>query len=144
MKTHEAHAVWTGNLKDGRGKVDVGSGAFEGEYDFDSRFAGGSATTPEELLGAAHAGCYSMALSNMLAEAGHRPKSIDTRAKVRLKTPDDDGGPGIEEIALSTVGDVPGVDAKTFDEFAERARTGCLVSKVLKGAKIEVEARLQS
>lgn len=141
MKIHEAHAEWRGGLQRGVGKLDVGSGAFEGKYDFGSRFGDGDATTPEELLGAAHAGCFSMALCKLLSESGFEPKVVDTRAEVRLSSPED-GEPSIEAIDLFTTAEVPEIESGRFGEIAEMARTECIVSRVLKGANIRLDATL--
>ena len=133
----ESSAVWEGNLKEGKGTMRVGSGAYEGPYSWRSRFSDGSGTNPEELIGAAHAGCFSMALSDMLTEAGHAPKRIATTARVHLGD-----GPKITLIELSTVGDVPGIDEKTFIDFAEQAKGGCPVSQALAAVEIMLTAKL--
>jgi len=141
MPTRTAEATWNGDLPSGKGHMSVESGAFEGAFSFHSRFEDGDATNPEELIGAAHAGCYSMALSNMLAEAGHAPDSVETTAKVTLEMLDD-GGPTITKIHLTTEGVVPGLDADGFQEFAEKAKVGCPVSKALAGPSITLDATL--
>lgn len=140
MTTRKADAVWEGNLKQGQGKMKLGSGAYEGAYSFKSRFEEGTGTNPEELIGAAHAGCFSMALSNMLSEAGHVPTRVQTNAKVHLEMVE--GAPTITRIELDTEGEVPGIDEKTFLEHAEKAKTGCPVSKALAGTQINLNARL--
>lgn len=117
-----------------------GSGAFEGAYSFRSRFENGTGTNPEELIGAALAGCFSMALSNLLAEAGHTPESVETRASVSLKMLKD--GPSISAIQLDTEASVPGLDADTLQEHAQAAKEGCPVSKALAGTTISVNATL--
>lgn len=116
------------------------SGAYEGAYSFHSRFEDGDGSNPEELIAAAHAGCFSMALSNVLADAGYEPKSVDTTADVTLRTLEE--GPSITEIVLTTEATVPGLDAETFQEHAEAAKTGCPVSKALAGVEITVDASL--
>lgn len=138
MKIRESSAVWQGSLIDGKGTMRVGSGAYEGAYSNASRFEDGSGTNPEELIGAAHAGCFSMFLSAILTDAGHVPVNISTTAKVYL-----DVGPKITMIELSTVGDVPGIDEKTFIEFAEKAKKGCPVSQALAAIEIRMTARLE-
>jgi osmotically inducible protein OsmC len=119
------------------------SGAYEGAFSFVSRFKDGEGSNPEELIAAAHAGCFSMAFSNVLAEAGHSPTSVDTTADVTLEMLDD-GGPTITTIHLSTTAVVPGIDADTFQDLAEAAKAGCPVSKALAGPKITLEATLDT
>jgi osmotically inducible protein OsmC len=116
------------------------SGSYEGAYSFRSRFEDGDGTNPEELIAAAHAGCYSMALSNVLAEAGHDPESVDTTADVTLEMVD--GDPTITGIHLTTTASVPGLDADAFQEHAEAAKNGCPVSKALAGTDITLDATL--
>jgi len=137
MAIRTSSAIWKGNLKEGAGSIRLGSGAFEGAYTWRSRFADGEGTNPEELIGAAHAGCFSMAFANILAEAGYPPTSIATTAKVHLGE-----GSGITLIALSTEGKVDGIDEKVFLEFAEQAKTGCPVSQALAAVDIELTAKL--
>lgn len=141
MPTRNAEAQWTGGLKDGKGTVKLGSGAFEGNYSFSTRFEDGKGTNPEELIGAAHAGCFSMALSAALEKAGHKPNGVHTTAKVHLGQSGD--GFSISKIELDTTGDVPGIDEAAFKEQAEKAKTGCPVSKALAGAEITLTARLK-
>ena len=140
MITRTAEAQWNGGLKDGKGTVKLGSGAFEGQYSFSTRFENGTGTNPEELIGAAHAGCFSMAFSAGLGQSGFSPKSIKTTAKVHF----DKVGEGFEitSIDLDTEADIPGIDQKTFMEHAEAAKAGCPVSKALAGPKITLQARL--
>ena len=140
MPVRNSDATWEGGLKGGKGRLKLGSGAYEGQYSFSSRFEQGTGTNPEELIAAAHAGCYSMALSAMLERAGHVPKSVRTTAKVSL----DKVGEGfkITKITLQTEGQVPGIDEKTFRETAEKAKTGCPVSQALSATPIELDARL--
>lgn len=140
MPTRSADATWTGNLPDGDGTMRLQSGAYEGAYSFRSRFEDGEGSNPEELIAAAHAGCYSMALSNVLAEAGHDPESVDTTADVTLKMVD--GDPTITTIHLTVDASVPGLDADTFQEHAEAAKDGCPVSKALAGTEITLDATL--
>jgi osmotically inducible protein OsmC len=129
MPTRTSEAKWSGDLKQGSGTMKLGSGAYEGAYTFKSRMETGTGTNPEELIAAAHAGCFSMALSAMLSGAGHIPKSVHTTAKVSFDAVP--GGFGITKIALTTEGEVPGLDAAGFQKFAEDAKKGCPVSKAL-------------
>ena len=131
MAVRGASAEWKGSLKEGGGSMRLGSGAFEGPYSFVSRFENGSGTNPEELIGAAHAGCFSMALAAALGRAGHTPTSIKTTAKVHLGTTD--GAPTITQIDLEVEGEVPGLDAAGFQAQAEGAKKGCPVSRALAG-----------
>ena len=137
MIIRESKAVWEGSLDEGKGTMRVGSGAYDGEYSKASRFENGPGTNPEELLGAAHAGCFSMFLSALLSSAGNTPNSITTTAKVHLGE-----GPKIVQIELSTIGDVPGIDEKTFVEFAQKAKKGCPVSMALAAVEITLNAKL--
>jgi osmotically inducible protein OsmC len=140
MPVRTADAEWKGNLKEGSGTMKLGSGAFQGPYSFQSRMENGAGTNPEELIGAAHAGCFSMAFSAQLAGAGFTPTRVHTTARVRFdKT---DGGFAITSIELDTEGEVPGIDAKKFQEIAEAAKNGCPVSKALTGTQISLKARL--
>jgi lipoyl-dependent peroxiredoxin len=118
----------------------LGSGAYEGAYSFVSRFEDGPGTNPEELIAAAHAGCYSMALSNILSQAGHVPTSVDTTAAVHLERVE--GGFGITRIDLMTRGNVPGIDEAEFIKHAEAAKAGCPVSKALAAVDITLDAAL--
>jgi osmotically inducible protein OsmC len=141
MAVHGASAEWQGSLKEGAGKMRLGSGAFEGPYTFVSRFETGPGTNPEELIGAAHAGCFSMALTAALGRAGHTPTSIRTNAKVHLGA--GEAGPTITQIDLEVEGDVPGIDQAAFQQFAEAAKTGCVVSRALAGVKtVTLNAKL--
>ena len=133
-------AVWEGTLKEGKGTMKLGSGAFEGPYSFKSRFENGAGTNPEELLGAAEAGCFSMALSLNLEKAGHPPKRISTEAEVTLEA--SGGGFKITTIELQTKADVPGIDNKHFQEQAELTRKTCPVSVALAGTEIKLNATL--
>jgi lipoyl-dependent peroxiredoxin len=135
-------AVWKGGLKDGKGTVSTQSGAIKDmQYSFGARFENGAGTNPEELIGAAHAGCFSMALSMILGEAGMKADSINTTATVSLEQKD--GGFAITAIHLDVAAKVPGADAKAFDKAANAAKAGCPVSKVL-NAQISMDARLES
>jgi osmotically inducible protein OsmC len=143
MATREANAHWNGSLKEGSGEMALGSGSYKGPYSFVSRFESGNGTNPEELIGAAHAGCFSMALSAGLGRAGITPKSIRTNAKVHLGATD--AGPTITRIDLDVEGDVPGIDQATFEQHAEAAKNNCVVSRALAGVQnITLNARLQS
>jgi osmotically inducible protein OsmC len=119
-----------------------GSGAFEGQYSFSSRFEEGTGTNPEELIAAAHAGCFSMAFSAGLSRAGHVPNRVQTTAKVHLVK--GDAGFSISTIELETEADVPGIDDAAFQEHAEAAKAGCPVSRALAGVEIKLNARLVS
>ena len=142
MATRNGSAEWRGDLKSGSGELTVGEGAFTGAYSFESRFEEGEGTNPEELIAAAHAACFTMALSNMLAEHGHAPESVRTTAKVHLRQTDD--GPAITRIDLETEGRVGDIDEQHFAEHAEQAKEGCPVSKALAAVpEIRLEATLQ-
>lgn len=134
----KATAEWTGDLPSGKGHVETESGVLDAPYDFRSRFEQGDRTNPEELIGAAHAGCFSMALSNLLAEDGHEPESIRTEATVTL----DPDGPSITRVDLTTRGRVPGIDQATFEDYAEKAKAGCPVSGALGAIEITLAATL--
>lgn len=140
MSVRESQARWEGDLRGGKGTMRLGSGAFEGQFSFKSRFEEGTGTNPEELIGAAHAGCFSMAFSNMLAEAGHVPTRVSTTARVHLERVD--GKPTISKIELDTEGDVPGISKEMFHEIAEKAKAGCPVSRALGAVNITLEAKL--
>lgn len=140
MPVKNAHAKWNGDLKSGGGKMKLGSGSYEGEYTFASRFENGKGTNPEELIGAAHAGCYAMAFSNELDKAGFTPEWMEADAEVHLEMLDD--GPSITTIKLTAKGSVPGIDEDKFQEIANAAKEGCPVSKALAGVSIELDASL--
>jgi lipoyl-dependent peroxiredoxin len=140
MATRTASAVWDGTLKQGKGSMKLGSGAFEGQYSFSSRFEEGTGTNPEELIGAAEAGCFSMALSSNLEKAGHPAKRISTVATVKLEMIG--GGPKITSIDLKTDAEVPGIDKAKFHEIAEQTKKGCPVSVALSGTQINLNANL--
>ena len=143
MAARTANAVWEGSIQEGRGQMSLGSGAFEGNYSFKSRFEeGDNGTNPEELIAAAHAGCFSMALSLVLGEGGNEPESLQTQAKVSLRNLD--GVPTITKVALTTRGRVPGLDDAGFQKAAEAAKQGCVVSRALAGVEeITLDAALE-
>ncbi|MCQ8230580.1 OsmC family protein [Pectobacterium carotovorum] len=137
-KKGQAH--WEGDIKQGKGTVSTESGALQQQpYGFNTRFEGKPGTNPEELIGAAHAACFSMALSLMLGEEGHKPESIDTTADVALDKVD--GGFAITKVALHSTVKLPGIDEATFDSIIQKAKAGCPVSKVLK-AEITLDYQL--
>ncbi|MDQ5834608.1 MAG: OsmC family protein [Actinomycetota bacterium] len=141
MPTRTADARWDGSLESGKGTMRMASGAYEGPYSFQSRFEEGDGTNPEELIAAAHAGCYSMALSGELGKAGHEVESVETNATVHIDTVED--GFEISRIELDTRASVPGIDEPEFQQIAEGAKKGCPVSKALGGvASIELKAEL--
>jgi lipoyl-dependent peroxiredoxin len=144
MAARTANAVWEGSIQEGRGQMSLGSGAFEGNYSFKSRFEeGDNGTNPEELIAAAHAGCFSMALSLVLGEGGNEPESIQTQAKVSLRNVD--GNPTITKVALTTRARVPGLDDEGFQKAANAAKEGCVVSRALGGVEeITLDAALES
>jgi osmotically inducible protein OsmC len=133
MAVREGTAEWRGDLQTGNGTVTVASGLFDGKYSFKTRFEDEPGTNPEELIGAAHAACFSMALSNMLAQHGHPATSIKTSAKVHLRMLE--AGPTITRIDLTTVGEVPGIDEAHFAEHAAQAKEGCVISRALAGVE---------
>jgi len=140
MPTRKSEAVWEGDLKGGKGRMKLGSGAYEGAYSFVSRFEDGKGTNPEELIAAAHAGCFSMAFSHALAQAGFTPTRVRTTATVHLEKGAD--GFSISKIELDTEGQVPGIDEAKFKEHAETAKKNCPVSKALAGPQITLKAKL--
>jgi osmotically inducible protein OsmC len=150
MATRNGSAKWTGDLKTGSGELTVGEAAWTSAYSGQSRFHGvlpgfedGAGTNPEELLAAAHAACFSMALSLGLTEAGHAPSSIETQARLHLRVVDN--VPTIQQIDLETEGDVPGVDQEAFREHAEQAEATCIISRALGGVgQINLSATLAS
>ena len=139
MPVRYANAQWNGNLKEGKGTMKIG--AHEFPYSAGSRFEGEKGSNPEELLGAAHAGCFSMALSAELAAAGHNPKQVSSTADVRIDPVS--GGFKITSITLNTEADVPGIDADTFNKIAEGAKTNCPVSQALAAVEIKLNATLK-
>ena len=141
MPTRKAEAHWEGNLAEGSGRLKVGSGAFDGPYSFKSRFEEGqAATNPEELIGAAHAGCFTMALTAQLSRAGLTPARIHTTSQVKLEKIGDSFS--ITKIDLDTEAEIPGIDDATFQEYARGAKQNCPVSKALAGTEISLTARL--
>lgn len=141
MPTRKAHAIWKGTLKEGHGEMSVESGSYKGSYSFGTRFGDEKGTNPEELIGAAHAGCFSMAFSLVLEQAGFRVQSIETEASVKLEKAGE--GFRITGIHLSTRGRVPDIDAGRFTELAEQAKIGCPVSQALTGPTITLDAQLE-
>jgi osmotically inducible protein OsmC len=140
MAVLTANAEWVGALQDGSGKMAFGGGAFEGQYSYASRFEEGTGTNPEELLGAAHAGCFSMAFANALATAGHDPQRVETTARVHLVPAEE--GPSITQIELQTQAEVPGIEEDEFQRHAKTAEESCPVSKALAGVEISLDAKL--
>lgn len=140
MPQRNAEATWNGTLKEGQGSMKLGSGAFEGKYSFGSRFESGTGTNPEELLGAAHAGCYSMALAAGLGKAGFNPQRVHTTAAVSIEKVGE--GFKITKIRLNAQAKVSNIDPKQFQEIAEKTKSGCPVSQALSATPIELEATL--
>ncbi len=141
MPTRKAEAEWRGNLAEGNGTLKVGSGAFEGSYSFKSRFEDGqSATNPEELLGAAHAGCFTMALAAQLSRERFTPTRIHTEAKVRLEKVGE--AFSITRIDLETEAQVPSIDDAAFQKHASDAKQNCPLSKALAATEIHLTAKL--
>jgi lipoyl-dependent peroxiredoxin len=141
MPTRTANARWNGSLQEGEGTMRMASGAYEGPYSFQSRFEEGDGTNPEELIAAAHAGCFSMALSGNLGRAGFDPKRVDTDAKVTIER--DGDGFTITKIRLETVASVDGIEDGQFQEVAETTKETCPVSRALGAVEtVELEARL--
>ncbi len=142
MPVRKASAVWNGTLKDGSGSMKLASGAYEGPYSFGSRFEDAAGTNPEELIGAAHAGCFSMALSAGLGKSGYDATRVETSARVHLEKVGE--GFEITRIELTTQAEVPGIDEDTFQAHAQGAKENCPVSKVLAAAEISLDATLVS
>jgi osmotically inducible protein OsmC len=141
MPVRKADAEWQGGLQDGRGTMRLGSGAFEGAYSYGTRFEDEPGTNPEELIGAAHAGCFTMALSGVLGGAGHPPQRLASSARVHLDKVE--GGFGITKIELTTRGQVDGLDAEEFKRHAATAKENCPVSKALAAVEITLDADLE-
>ena len=141
MPTRSSKAEWHGSLREGHGHMSFGNGAYDGEFSFGSRFESGTGTNPEELIAAAHAGCFSMQLSGLLTKDGHPPRRISTTAKVKLDVGQQ--GADITSIELETEGEVPGIDQATFTRTAETAKDTCPVSKALKAVRMSVKATLR-
>jgi osmotically inducible protein OsmC len=137
MPIRTSSAEWKGTLKEGSGTMKLASGAYEGPFTFASRFESGKGTNPEELIGAAHAGCFSMFLAALLTDAGFPPRSIRTTASVHLES-----GPTITRIDLNTEASVPGIEAQAFQAHADAAKKGCPVSKALTGPQVTLSAKL--
>jgi lipoyl-dependent peroxiredoxin len=142
MTQRLSHAIWNGTLKDGNGTMLIGNAGFAVDYTFLSRFENGAGTNPEELIGAAHAGCFSMALSHQIEAAGFKPDKISTRATVHLGK--SESGFSIDRIELDTEGQVPGISAEQFTQQAEAAKANCPVSRALAGVEITLKANLLS
>ena len=140
MPTRSASAHWQGNLPQGSGTVSLGSGAFTGQYSFSSRFEEGTGTNPEELLGAAHAGCFSMAFSKVLDDNGYPPRSIETTAKVKFEK--QDAGFTVTRIDLATTVAADGIDGDTLTKLAEVAKVNCPISRALNVPEVTVTATL--
>ncbi|HXM18967.1 MAG TPA: OsmC family protein [Candidatus Tumulicola sp.] len=140
MPVRTGDAVWQGDLRGGKGSVSLGSGAYQGAYSFSSRFEQGTGTNPEELIAAAHAACFSMALAGRLAGAGHVPERVHTKASVHIEKVGDSFG--ITKIELATEVSVPGLDAQAFQAHADAAKSGCPVSKALAAVPISLDAKL--
>ncbi len=140
MSERKAKAAWNGDLKSGNGKMKFGASPneYKGDYTFKSRFEEGTGTNPEELIGAAHAGCFSMAFSNELDQAGHTADLVETTAKVKLEKE------GITQIHLNTEAQVDDIDESEFQEIAEKAKKNCPVSKALQGVDIKLDAHLNN
>lgn len=142
MPVRSADARWEGSLQSGKGSMRFAGGAYEGQYSFSSRFEEGAGTNPEELIAAAHAGCFSMAFANGLTKAGHEPVSVQTTAKVHLEK--GEAGFGIPRIDLVTEAEVPDISEAEFQELADTAKRTCPVSTLLAAAEITIEAKLVS
>jgi lipoyl-dependent peroxiredoxin len=140
MPVRTANAQWDGSLKEGKGSMKMASGAYDGPYSFTSRFEEGTGTNPEELIAAAHAGCFSMALSADLGRAGFEANSIRTKANVHLDK--GESGFSIAKIVLNTEADVPGLDQAKLEEIAEGTKKNCPVSRALASVPVEVNAQL--
>lgn len=140
MPLRRSEAQWSGGLKDGKGTMKLGSGMFQGPYSFSSRFEQGQGTNPEELIAAAHAGCFSMALSMLLEQAGFKPENIRTTASVHIEK----NGEGfkITKSELECEAQVPGIDENRFNEQAEKAKKNCPVSQALGGVQITLKTKL--
>ena len=142
MPTRSGKAVWKGDLEGGEGQLRVGDGVFDGAYSFKSRFEEGEGTNPEELIAAAHAACFAMAFSGLLASNGHTPESIEASARIVLK--EVDGAPTLARIELFAEGDVPGIDADEYERLAEEAKQDCPVSRALASVpEIRLEVSLR-
>ncbi|SFF36352.1 OsmC family protein [Sunxiuqinia elliptica] len=141
MKTNQAHAFWKGNLKDGNGRMQFENSDTEFPFSFKSRFEEGVGANPEMLIGSAHAGCFSMAFSNILAEEGYEPVEVATKAKIKLEVVD--GAPTITTSHLDVVAEVPNIEENVFQELATKAKENCPVSRALGSIHITMEAKLR-
>ena len=142
MLKRKASAVWNGSLKEGKGRISTASGVLQDtQYSFSTRFEDGAGTNPEELVAAAHAGCFSMALSGQLTTAGHAPESVSTTATVTMEK--GEAGFTVTAVHLEVVARVPGIDQQGFETAADNAKAGCPISRLLK-AEITMTARLES
>lgn len=141
MITRKSNAKWEGGLKGGKGNLELGSKAYSGQYSFQSRFEEGTGTNPEELIAAAHAGCFSMALSGLLEKEGYSPKSVATQAEVKMDKVGD--GFKIIQIILKCTAEVPDIEKDEFNKHAEGAKKGCPVSQALSAVDIKLEAELK-
>ena len=141
MPIRKAQAAWTGTLREGKGRMALASGAFEGPYSFSSRFEEGPGTNPEELIAAAHAGCFSMAFAADLGRAGHSPEQIETTAELHLEKLE--AGFSITRIILHTEASIPGIEESEFLALAQNAKAHCPVSRALSGVEIELRPRLR-
>lgn len=131
MTARNGSAEWRGDIQSGSGTITVGDGVFEGAYSFDSRFGEGAGTNPEQLIAAAHAGCFAMALSNILSGDGHPPDSLRATANIQLRNIE--GAPTLTRVSLDAEGHVPGIDEQQFQQYAEQAKANCPVSRALAG-----------
>ncbi|MEA2605791.1 MAG: lipoyl-dependent peroxiredoxin [Chloroflexota bacterium] len=143
MTARNGKAEWHGSVESGSGTITVGDGVFEGAYSFESRFGEEAGTNPEQLLAAAHSGCFTMALANVLSAAGHPPEALRTEARVHLRN--HDGTITLARMDLETEGDVPGIDERQFQSYAEAAKKDCPVSRALAGIpEITLTAKLRA
>jgi len=136
-----SRAIWVGNLKEGKGTVELGSGTFKGNYSFRSRFENGSGTNPEELIAAAHAGCFAMALSHLLSESGYTPEKVEAQATITMEAVE--GGFKIKSSHLECTASVPSIGEKEFMNIAQKAKTTCPVSVLLSSIDITLDAHLE-
>jgi len=141
MLRRTSRAIWMGNLKEGKGTVELGSGAFKGSYSFRSRFENGSGTNPEELIAAAHAGCFAMALSHLLSESGYNPEKVEAQATISMEAVE--GGFKIKSSHLECTARVPGISEEEFLNIAQKAKATCPVSVLLSSIDITLSARLE-
>ncbi|BER93037.1 OsmC family protein [Thermatribacter velox] len=141
MLRRTSRAIWMGNLKEGKGTVELGSGAFKGSYSFRSRFENGSGTNPEELIAAAHAGCFAMALSHLLSESGYTPEKVEAQATISMEAVE--GGFKIKSSHLECTTRVPGISEEEFLNIAQKAKATCPVSVLLSSIDITLSARLE-